>query len=264
MAEAADDELREFLVERSDEAARPEDLALRLRHDVEKSVRIDVEVAHLDHLHGQLAEERLPGRKLFLAVVEAWEVEQVQRDVDAVVERVADRRDRGTDARVFSDVAGFVLRNVKVGADEDALAGDVEVGEFLDLHDGVLLGFGMKNAPHGGARVKAGEPETGPGQGSAIAAALLFGQAQGLAHPGRPEPLLCHPVLLFEYGLVHLLLEDTQAATAIRRILAKRADLHERVGNPWLVTGRAARRHGRQYQPQQHGRAPRQTSRLVP
>jgi hypothetical protein len=44
------------------------------------------------------------------------------------VEGVLDGRDRGADAGVFGDVAGVVLGHVEVGADEDALAGDVEVG----------------------------------------------------------------------------------------------------------------------------------------
>ena len=38
----------------------------------------------------------------------------------------------GTDARIRESsviVAGVVLRHVQVGADEDALAGDVDVGE---------------------------------------------------------------------------------------------------------------------------------------
>ena len=70
--------------------ARAENLALRSRHDVQERVGVDVEVAHLDHLHGQLAEELLPGFKLLLAVVEAREIQEVQRDVDTVVKRVAD------------------------------------------------------------------------------------------------------------------------------------------------------------------------------
>ena len=61
-------------------------------------------------------------------------------------------RNRCANAGVFSDVAGVVLGYVEVGANEDALAGDVEIGELFDLHDDVLRGVGMKNAPHGAGR----------------------------------------------------------------------------------------------------------------
>jgi hypothetical protein len=40
-------------------------------------------------------------------------------------------RDRRADARVVGDGQGVVLRHVQVGADEDALAAQVEVGESL-------------------------------------------------------------------------------------------------------------------------------------
>ena len=60
----------------------------------------------------------------------------------AGVERHADARHRGADARVFGDVAGVILRHVEVGADEDALAGDAalgdEVGESKDIHGAIL------------------------------------------------------------------------------------------------------------------------------
>lgn len=34
-------------------------------------IGVDIEIAHLNHLHRQLAEELLPGRKFFLTVIEA-------------------------------------------------------------------------------------------------------------------------------------------------------------------------------------------------
>ena len=48
-------------------------------------------------------------------------------------ERVADRRHRRADARVVGDRACVVLRHVQVGADEDALAGDVDVGQATGM-----------------------------------------------------------------------------------------------------------------------------------
>jgi len=56
------------------------------------------------------------------------------------VQRHLDGRDAGADARVFGDVPGVVLRDVQVGADEDALALGLalgtEIGEADELHGG--------------------------------------------------------------------------------------------------------------------------------
>jgi hypothetical protein len=41
---------------------------------------------------------------------------------------------RSADARIVGDVAGVVLRNVEIGADEDALAGEWKIGELEDGH----------------------------------------------------------------------------------------------------------------------------------
>ena len=90
MAEAADDELREFFVKRPQERLGADRLSLRLWHDVEEGVGVEVEVADLNHLDGKLAEEFLPGGEFFGAVVVAREIQEIQRDVDVVVERVAD------------------------------------------------------------------------------------------------------------------------------------------------------------------------------
>jgi hypothetical protein len=54
----------------------------------------------------------------------------------------ADAGQAGTDAGVFGDLAGVVLRHVEVGPDEDPLAGDAalgdEVGEAQEVHAAIL------------------------------------------------------------------------------------------------------------------------------
>jgi hypothetical protein len=52
----------------------------------------------------------------------------------ALVERHADAGRGRADARVVRDAAVVVLRDVEVGADEDTLAGQVEVGHAQHLH----------------------------------------------------------------------------------------------------------------------------------
>ena len=65
---------------------------------------------------------------------------EVRRDHHrrAGVERHADRRHGGADARVLGDVARVVLRNVEVGTDEDTAAGELAAGgqlsEGIDAH----------------------------------------------------------------------------------------------------------------------------------
>ena len=55
----------------------------------------------------------------------------------ALFEGVADARQRGADAGVVGDGERVVLRDVEVGADEDAQPFDVKVGETLESHGGV-------------------------------------------------------------------------------------------------------------------------------
>ena len=52
-------------------------------------------------------------------------------------ERHPDARHRGADAGVFGDAAGVVLRDVEIGADEDALPGDFALGAQIGKADDV-------------------------------------------------------------------------------------------------------------------------------
>src|SRR6185437_15097455 len=95
-------------------------------------------VAHQGHLAAkELAQargdrcERIGGREL--AFLRAPEV-RGDHHRGALVEREADARDRGADARVVGDRARSVLRHVQVRANEHALAGEVEVGHLQDFH----------------------------------------------------------------------------------------------------------------------------------
>ena len=94
MAEAADDELWEFFVERPQERLGADRLSLRLWHDVEEGVGVEVEVADLNHLDGKLAEEFLPGGEFFGAVVVAGEIQDYQEFenqkilIDSVLSRI--------------------------------------------------------------------------------------------------------------------------------------------------------------------------------
>src|SRR5690606_16534867 len=54
----------------------------------------------------------------------------------ARIEAVPDRRDGRADAGVVGDPARVVLRHVEVGANEHAPAGEIQVGESLESHDG--------------------------------------------------------------------------------------------------------------------------------
>ena len=73
-------------------------------------------------------EPRGDGRRLNSAVRLAFRPAQMAREDDgrALLERVLDRRQRGPDARVVADHA-VLERDVEVHADEDALAGEVEI-----------------------------------------------------------------------------------------------------------------------------------------
>jgi hypothetical protein len=55
--------------------------------------------------------------------------------------RLADRGNRGADARVFGDVAGVVLRHVQIGADEHALAAHLPLGDQVGQADELLNGL---------------------------------------------------------------------------------------------------------------------------
>src|SRR5207237_925963 len=65
----------------------------------------------------------------------------------AALERQLDAGHRGADARVVGDAA-VLDRNVEVGADEDALAAQVDLRHALELH---LL---RKRAPYFGTKVR--------------------------------------------------------------------------------------------------------------
>ena len=53
----------------------------------------------------------------------------------AFLQREADARQRGADARVVGDGAGLVLRHIEIGADEDPLAAQLKLGHALEAHD---------------------------------------------------------------------------------------------------------------------------------
>ena len=77
----------------------------------------------------QLAEAVADGRQAVPGVRLALRPAQVRHDDRdrAAVEQVPQQRDAGPDAAVVGD-AGAVERDVQVAADQDPLAGDVEVG----------------------------------------------------------------------------------------------------------------------------------------
>ena len=61
-------------------------------------------------------------------------------DCGALGKCITDTRQRCPDAGVVGDGQIVVLGNVKVGADEDPLAGDVEIGETFESHGNTLFG----------------------------------------------------------------------------------------------------------------------------
>ena len=130
VAETADDELRKLLLEPFQKLPSADRLALRFGHDFEEGVGVDIEVAHLHHIDGQLAKEAAPRFELFGAVVEAREEEHVERYIDAMRERVADRcLDIGE--RV---IAAVVRRIAFVDGADDAHAHGVKprIDDLLD------------------------------------------------------------------------------------------------------------------------------------
>ena len=88
---------------------------------------------YAEQLGQALADRRERVLRLPLAFVRAAEMRR-DHHRGAAPERVPDRGYGRPDARVVGDVAGVVLRHVQVGADEHALAADVEIGEALEFH----------------------------------------------------------------------------------------------------------------------------------
>jgi hypothetical protein len=96
-------------------------------------------VAHQRHLRSkQLGQSRADRRERILGLPLALGgTPEVRGDHDRRTARegVADRGHRGADARVVGDRPRVILRDVEVGANEDALAAHVYVGEPAELHD---------------------------------------------------------------------------------------------------------------------------------
>ena len=180
MAEAADDELREFLVERREERLGANGLPLRLRHDVEEGVGVEVEVADLDHLDGELAEESLPGGEFFRAVVVAGEIQEIQRNVDTVVERIADRCLDVIEvvARAIVGVIALVAR----ADNRDAQAVETSVDDFPDAFRIARIGIHVDLALF---RLRPDELDR------RMPAAML--SAARLGSPSQPWPKLTMP-----------------------------------------------------------------------
>ena len=111
VAEATDDELREFLMQCAQKRFRTERPLLLRRHDGEERIRIDVQVPHLYHLNRQLPEKCLPGCKLLRPIVETGEIQEIQRNINATFQRIADR---GFD--ILKVIAGTIICGIAFSA----------------------------------------------------------------------------------------------------------------------------------------------------
>ena len=90
MAETSNVELREFIFERRQKFFCAERRIVGLRHRPEEIIGIDVEVAHLDHCDRIFRQKFDPRVEFVRPIIEARQIQQIDRDVYATLERVAD------------------------------------------------------------------------------------------------------------------------------------------------------------------------------